>query len=74
MPVFSRRLCRLVICSPVAAVVDMPLQVQLMPLLAAAALQSCTNILAFVDTGWYFVDATVFPLTISHQFPRNKNL
>lgn len=61
MLVFSRQLFRHVICLAGAALVDMPLQVQLMPLLAAAALQSCTSILAFVDTGqhlvlfWYLV-------------------
>ena len=39
-------------------------QVQLMPLLAAAALQSCTNILAFIDAGFYFrSDSSIFSYT-----------
>jgi hypothetical protein len=60
MLVFSRQLFRRVICLAEAALVDMPLQVQLMPLLAAAALQPCTNILAFVDTGQYLVVSSIW--------------
>jgi hypothetical protein len=42
-----------------------------MPMLAAAALQSCTNILAFIDTGESSQDVFAFSVSISrcHAFP-----
>ena len=72
----SKRRSRFVLLPCDDASRDSVLQVQLMPLLSAAALRSCTNILAFIDTGRpvpLLVRSLSFVFTRAAQCPRNKN-